>query len=383
MRIVPLDEFADTEEDGDEALLGDAENAAIPEGGDVLLYGDGGAGKTTLAFDLACHLAAGDEWLGIPISKPRRVLLVENEGPRPRLRTKLRRKRDGWAGSELGDRIEVLEHPWGRFTFAEERWREVLANHVREHEIDVLIVGPVAAAGMEAAGTLQEVRAFLELVADVRRQSGRRLVVLLVHHENKAGAVSGAWEGAGDTLIHLSGRGHGRARLHWQKCRWASAYHATSLDLAWAGVDGFEIEEKAEFDDEAIAGLLKTFIGRNSGTGWTPVEDGTPGMGKKRRKAVRDRLLGDGEIVNVGKDANGREVALDHIPPKRAARLFLGDDPTIQHLRPEPGADGAQTAPLGGAGADSDLRPAPRPKRGAGAPGADHAPREPATGGEA
>jgi AAA domain len=322
VRIVSLDEFADTPEDGDEALLGDAENAAIPEGGDVLLYGDGGAGKTTLAFDLACHLAAGDDWLGIAVSKPRRVLVIENDGPRARLRTKLRRKRDGWAGSPLDDRIEVLEHPWGAFTFAAEQWREVLAKYVREREIDVVIVGPVAAAGMEAAGTMQEVRAFLALVDDVRSQSGRRLVVLLVHHENKAGTVSGAWEGAGDTLLHLSARGHGRARLHWQKARWASDYHATSLDLAWAGVDGFTIEEKDELDDDTLAEQLKAFIGRNPGTGWTPVEQATPGVAREQRKAVRDRLLSDGEIVNVGKDGMSHEVALDHVPAKRAARLF-------------------------------------------------------------
>ena len=40
----------------------------IPEGGDVMVYGDGGAGKTTLCLDLACHLAAGDDWLGIPVA---------------------------------------------------------------------------------------------------------------------------------------------------------------------------------------------------------------------------------------------------------------------------------------------------------------------------
>jgi hypothetical protein len=60
VRIVSLDTFADTEEEGAEAVLGDADNAVIPEAGDVMVYGDGGAGKTTLVIDLACHLAAGD-----------------------------------------------------------------------------------------------------------------------------------------------------------------------------------------------------------------------------------------------------------------------------------------------------------------------------------
>ena len=50
---------------------------------------------------------------------------------------------------------------------------------------------------MEELGTLQQVRDFMADVAKFRERSGRRLTVILIHHENKGGAVSGAWEGAG------------------------------------------------------------------------------------------------------------------------------------------------------------------------------------------
>ena len=79
---------------------------------------------------------------------------------------------------------------------------------------------------MDAAGTLQEVRDFMALVEELRRATERRLTVVLVHHENKGGQVSGAWEGAGDTLCHVQGQGHGRTRLFFQKARWASEQHA-------------------------------------------------------------------------------------------------------------------------------------------------------------
>src|SRR5262245_45231653 len=88
-KLVTLEDFAATEEEGAEPLLADADGGAvIPEGGDVMIYGDGGAGKTTLANDLACHLGAGDDWLGLPIADSKRVLLVELEGPRPLFRKK-------------------------------------------------------------------------------------------------------------------------------------------------------------------------------------------------------------------------------------------------------------------------------------------------------
>src|SRR5207248_6215569 len=101
-----------------------------PEGGDVMIYGDGGAGKTTLSIDLAFHLAAGDDWCGIAVPHKVRVGIVENEGPRALFRQKLRRKRESWAGSPLGDRLHVLDHPWSRFTFADETHREWLAREV-------------------------------------------------------------------------------------------------------------------------------------------------------------------------------------------------------------------------------------------------------------
>ena len=93
LTIVSLDAFVRVEEEGASALVGTPDAALIPEGGDVMFYGDGGAGKTSLAVDLGCHLAAGDAWLGMPVARPVAVAIVENEGPRPLFRAKLKRKR--------------------------------------------------------------------------------------------------------------------------------------------------------------------------------------------------------------------------------------------------------------------------------------------------
>jgi hypothetical protein len=346
VRIVSLDTFADTEEEGEEAVLGDRDNAVIPEAGDVMVYGDGGAGKTTLVVDLGCHLAAGNDWLGVRVSEPRRVLLIENEGPRARFRRKLRRKRNAWAGSELGGRVEVLEAPWAAFTFASEQWRGVLADAVREREVDVVIVGPVASAGMEKAGTLQEVREFLALVADVRKRSGRRLVVLLVHHEAKGGKVSGAWEGAGDTLIHVSKQVHGRMRLEWQKTRWASDYHATALTLLWAEGDTFRVEEEpAELGDDAWAERIVEEIRKRPATTWGPVEQATPGLERTRRNELRDELFKRRRIVNVRRRQSEPDVAEYELVQGAKARLYVADHPDVILLLRAPGEVAEKSSP--------------------------------------
>jgi hypothetical protein len=308
LRIVPLVRFADVEESGAAGILGTPENEVVPEGGDAMVYGDGGVGKTTLVIDLACHLAAGDDWLGLTVQRPVRVLVIENEGPRPLFRRKLDRKRTGWGGSPIDDRIQILEHPWGQLDFGELAWHEALAAEIATREIDVVVAGPVTSIGMEGAGTMAEARAFIALVDELRRRSGRPIAVLLVHHENKGGKVSGAWEGIGDTLLHVQQQGHGRVRLYLQKVRWASDQHATTLQLVWAAGDSFELAEPDANRPEQVWETLEQFVRENPGCNWNKVltaknDDGT----KVVRGQVdylarrRDQMLGEGVLINAGR----------------------------------------------------------------------------------
>jgi hypothetical protein len=243
--VAPLDVFTAVKEQGAKALLGDDDDALTPDGGDVMVYGNGGAGKTTLMVDLAFHLAAGDDWLGIPVRRRANVLLIENEGPRPMFRDKLRRKQQAWTGSPVG-RLDIIERPWGEVTLATDAWRAELAAVVQEREIDVIVAGPLSRLGMDAPGTLQEVAAFMRLVDDVRRRCGRRLTDVLVHHENKGGSVSGAWEGSGDTLLHVAGRGNGFTDVHVQKARWATTWHDTTLQLEWTPGESYRLKDERD-----------------------------------------------------------------------------------------------------------------------------------------
>jgi AAA domain len=347
-RIVPLEEFAAVEEEGAEPLIGTPDCILFPEGGSAMVYGDGGAGKTTLCVDLACHLAAGAAWLGMPVPRPVRVLLIENEGPRPLFRAKLRRKLDAWQGSPVSGRVLVWQEPWAELTFADERWREELAAHLERLEIDVIIVGPVTAAGMNEAGTIQDVRLFDALLRDVRRRAGRRVTFLLVHHENKGGSVSGAWEGAGDALLHVQGQGHGRTRLFMQKVRWGSTYHQTTLSLAWTDGEGFAVDVEPKRGDNTIADEILAAALADPGASWNAIDKKTAGKGERKRE-IRDRLLAGGRLIDAG--------------DKGGMKLWHADDPAIPHpqgeLRPEGDAPGTHPASRPGAAGVPELRASP------------------------
>jgi hypothetical protein len=228
--------------------------------------------------------------------------------------------------------------------------RELLAAAIRQHAIDVVILGPVTRAGMNEAGTLQEVRDFAQLLQDVRGQAGRPVTFVLVHHENKNGKVSGAWEGAGDTLLHVQGQGHGRTRVYVQKARWSTSHHATTLHLTWTDGEGFAVDEAAvDRDDNAIADEILEAARANGGASWNAIEKRVSGKGERKRDA-RDRLLAGGRLVDSG--------------GKHAMRLWHVDDParpdTPQELLPAGDAPGTHPASATGDPADAStasLRP--------------------------
>ena len=320
-RFVSLAEFVSTQEQGVDALLGNADSIVIPEGGDVMVYGDGGAGKTTLTIDAAFHLAAGDDWLGLRIGRPVRVAIIENEGPRPLFRKKLERKRASWEGSDLADRLHILEHPWATFTFANENHRAWLAAEIDRLAIDIVIAGPLTRIGMNEAGTLQQTRDFTELLGKIRTLTHRPTTFLLIHHENKGGQVSGAWEGAGDTLLHVQGRGHGRTQLVFQKARWASDWHGKSLALLWAAGEGFTVSDAPERDDAEIADELIATVRANGGSSWNVIEKTMGGNASKVRE-IRDQLLDSGLLIDANAERpTSRRLLWDVTDPTRPLRL--------------------------------------------------------------
>ncbi len=291
LHSVTAAEFAAVEELGASPVVGDADAILVPEGGDVIAYGDGGAGKTTLMLDLSVHLAAGEDWLQMPIPAARRVLVIENEGPRSLFRAKIRRKLDAWDGPSLEDRLRIFDKPWSLVLFSDEGHREEIARECIDQNVDVIVAGPVTALGMIDAGTITEVRAFAGLVADIRRRSGRPLTMILVHHQNKAGTVSGAWEGVCDTLLHVQEGGNGHTIVGVQKARWDSKRHRTTLKLAWRPGERFKVEGDRDLREEVLTYLRQHphSTAKEVAAPLEPDDASGPGIGANEKR-IRDVL---------------------------------------------------------------------------------------------
>jgi len=300
LSIVPAAEFAAVREPSAEPLLGDRDTNALPAGGLVLAYGDGGAGKSSLLLDLAVHLAAGrPAWLALAIPRRCRVVWIENEGNRGTFRDKIDRKLRAW-GEPVDGYLQVLEDPWAALTFASELHQRQLAQALEENETDVLIVGPLQSLGLEGGGTPAEVQAFETLIRDLRARIARPICVVLIHHENRAGQMAGAFDRLPETTMHVTAQGNGKTRLFWQKARSASSLHGTSWHLHWTDGEGFELEERPEITDESIADGLLAAIRETPGGSWSKVRanENVRGNGTECAK-VRDRLIAAGTIINT------------------------------------------------------------------------------------
>ncbi len=202
-------------------LLGKGRETYLAKGSLLLVYGTDGAGKSTWTVDAAAHLAAGRDWLGIPVPRPVRTLLIENEGPAGLFQEKLIAKRESWDGPGFAENLHVFALPWGRFTFADQPAREALTGYCDEHDIDVVMANPMLGLGVAASGKPNETQQFVDWLKECGLTSRRAF--WLLHHENKSGQISGDWGRHADTKALLQPDGlRQRTKLTWEKTRWAT-----------------------------------------------------------------------------------------------------------------------------------------------------------------
>jgi 5S rRNA maturation endonuclease (ribonuclease M5) len=319
-RVVDVEVFAAVDEPGAAALVVTGEDECIlPVGGLWLDFGDGGAGKTTLAIDQLVHWAAGVSWHGmLTPARPLRILLVEVEGPRPEFRRKLRRRLASWDGPPIEGRLQVLEEPWGSVTLRDEHHVRALAELIVEHEYDLVVIGPLRKIGMRGGGTLDEIEEFIALVESVPRLAERLVAFRIIHHENRAGQVSGAWEGVPDTLVHVQPQGNGSLRVFWQKVKWASGLHRTTTQLTWADGEAFAVVDAVEGTEEEKAESLLEAARLHPGASWTTIRKSEAVKGNDTDKArLRDQLIAEGRLVNAPRRKGGYN-------------LWAADDPAFR-----------------------------------------------------
>ena len=205
---------------------------------------------------------------------------------------------------------------------------------------------------MNEAGTLQQVRDFMLLVDHVRYlRLAAASAVVLIHHENKGGAVSGAWEGVGDTLFHVQGQGHGRTRLfiRW-KARWSSDPPQHRAPARLGGLaSGFTVDDTPNATTTRSPTRSSPRCSESGGTPWTPIRKRIAAQGQIDSDRIRDRLITGGRL-NQRRNGHADEalstpttqVVPGGTTPGRLQSIALGREPAIEVV-PRPALKGTRT----------------------------------------
>jgi hypothetical protein len=261
-----LGAFIDAKSEAPAALLGEEAAPLLPTAGLLILFGKGGRGKTTLSLDAVLHLASGVPWLGFPVARPLRILLIENEGPREPFRAKLAAKLDHWP-HEIPGAVFIHTGDWGGFSLADGEQVERLRAFVIEQRIDLVVGDPLDSLGLDGVGSPDDTRAFVDLMK--RAGLFQTVAFWLLHHARKGEGgsdeldeVSGAWGGRPDALLMLETREGNRARLSFPKVRWSRSGALPAFVLAFEpGSESFAVALAEEEEERDYLAEIERLLG--------------------------------------------------------------------------------------------------------------------------
>lgn len=207
----------------------------LPVGGNAMVYGQNGSGKTFLALDLGCSVASGRPWHGRAV-KQGLVVYVTAEG-----RGGFASRLAAWRDRHPTDCGPMLIHPAAlsllvgtnadRLVDAMEARLPLLGDELPLLLIFDTLHRCIPGADENGSDTVSLVLATLDRI----RQSFPLATVILVHHPTKAGLSprgSGAWADDLDAVLCVEReKGSMSLRLTCEKQRDAEPFEPLTLEL--------------------------------------------------------------------------------------------------------------------------------------------------------
>jgi AAA domain/Toprim domain len=302
------------------SLITCEQGTLLHAGGLAMLAAIVGHGKTTLSVELVLHAGAGLDY-----TRPLRVLVIENEGPREAFREKLEARLVTW---EHDGELRIWDVPpeWGLVRISDPVTRERLRAVIELHQIDLILSDSLTRFGVRGNGTPEETREFVEWLTELGL--GRNVAFLLLHHprtrpekgEAELERLAGAWQPHADLILLLGRLDGNRARLSFPKTRWTKGQPSPSIlafdpeteSFSYVGVD--EPEQR-----DYVAELVELMA---DGKWWTvdalrkPKAKGGVGAAPETLKEA----LADARFESVSGDAIGKRKDATYYRLREASR---------------------------------------------------------------
>jgi hypothetical protein len=204
---------------------------------------------------------------------------------------KFQAKVASWEGPAFAHNVFAFQAPWGEFSFADAEAREALIAFCEEHAIDLVTANPTLGLGVAASGRPDETQQFVDWLVECGLKSDRAF--WLLHHENKAGQISGDWGRHPDTKVQLEqDSNRPRTKLTWAKTRWAtlpSETTAKAVMLEWiVETQGYSVTEldTVGASDAELEERVAAYLADHPLASTTTVETDVKGTTSRIRKAL-------------------------------------------------------------------------------------------------
>lgn len=275
----------------------------------AMLFGASGIGKSFVAMDVALHVAAGAWWQRKAVTKGP-VLYVVAEGA-----SGFGRRLDAWERRHqlTTDKLAIDWLPWA-VNIADVGWTAALTEVVAERKPVLVVLDTLARCAIGAEeNSARDVGRLIANLDQTRRAA--ESCVWLVHHAGKnleAGARgSSALRAAVDTELEMIGDAQ-MFVLHVRKQKNIAEANPLPLSLRPVSGTGSVVVERATHGREAqlpagAAATLAALMAVDVPGGVSPkVWRISAGIPERTFFRHRKGLLDDGQVVNIGSDAQPR-----------------------------------------------------------------------------
>jgi hypothetical protein len=180
-------------QDPENRLVGDAH---IERGEVIVIGGEPGAGKSTLALDLAFSGATGRPWLGLPVHRKFRTLIIQSENGLRRLRADFSAR---GMTKDLDDWIRVSEPPPFGLPISDPQFQNDIKREISVFPPDAVLVDPWNAVAKDISAAEYSM-AFSQLRSLIMHGNMRPALVISAHTRKPR---PGEQKAGGTALMHM------------------------------------------------------------------------------------------------------------------------------------------------------------------------------------
>ena len=186
-------------------------------GGNLILAGEGGIGKSLMTLELSLRLIKGEPFIGLPVARVGGVLFLQSENPPSEIKERTNRMLKGLKYSKAPKEI-YFSRPGLQYNLGKKGDTDKIISEVQRTKAEVLIIDPFIDFHTEDENENTPMRRILKRLNRIKHKA--HVAVILVHHFSKAADRKGQYRLRGastifdwaDTVIELSGKGHGNER---------------------------------------------------------------------------------------------------------------------------------------------------------------------------